>query len=216
MTSFLPRITKSSVGGLPLLGIWTTYCFGILLQQAKTLYWYTTTKNYIMIKILLKLIGVCIYITTSELHLPRFAHAVSIHLCSSSLTSFQGSPRLFGNPSAWNHIPHKNNPLQKHIKFSLLNDRYISNITTNQTNNWWKPSSHKNPLGNTGRLGTAVYSSAGQYSRNSSSLLACSWKTLNSMICLLLIGMCVWILGSGSGQFSLGPGPSSCRHLDPS
>lgn len=32
---FLPRITKSSVGGLPLLGYWTTYCFGILLQEQK-------------------------------------------------------------------------------------------------------------------------------------------------------------------------------------
>lgn len=46
-TRFLPCITKSSVGGLPLLGIWTTYPFGILLQKEIHLksFWYTTKSN---------------------------------------------------------------------------------------------------------------------------------------------------------------------------
>lgn len=44
---------------------------------------------------------------------------------------------------------------------------------TNQISSWWKPSSHKNPLGKNGRLGTAVYSSAGQYESVLSPSLCC-------------------------------------------
>lgn len=149
----LPRKTRNNVGGFPLLG-----CCGT--NSSGTLLWYTAIR---------------IQLFQHKQHESR-PHSTQVwwssHLRASApnICSRGIQPSMFIKSNQWPRISKQIrmsqrlhpktvlvNQLIRQITTSVLVGRFLTAwmSATDQISSWWKPSSHKKPLGKNGRLGTA-------------------------------------------------------------